>query len=210
MPLLPALVPVELLVPVTLIRPSTAVTDPAPRLDAGRRTGAGRPLPVAGKVMVPAPPVEMLAAGQDRCHGRRPCAVALADAGDRDIAGAGRDMPQLVTYPLSEPPVPPPVPFRVMLPAPVLVIAAVWLMPKLLVPLELPPVPVIEIAPPLPLMALADVDAIVVAARAAIVAAGAGDGDGAAAGRLDAVGDIQVHAIIAAARARAAAGAVEA
>jgi hypothetical protein len=37
-----------------------------------------------------------------------------------------------------------------MLPAPVLLMAAPWLIPKLLRPLELPPVPVIEIAPPEP------------------------------------------------------------
>jgi hypothetical protein len=37
-----------------------------------------------------------------------------------------------------------------MLPAPVLVTAALSRMPRLLEPLELPPVPVTEIAPPLP------------------------------------------------------------
>ena len=47
-------------------------------------------------------------------------------------------------------PLPPPVPFSVMLPVPVLVTAATWKMPKLPRPLELPPVPVIEIAPPEP------------------------------------------------------------
>ena len=47
-------------------------------------------------------------------------------------------------------PVPPPVPFRVMLPVPVSEMDPVWLIPLLDDPLELPPVPVIEIAPPLP------------------------------------------------------------
>jgi hypothetical protein len=36
-----------------------------------------------------------------------------------------------------------------MEPAPVLVTAPPWVMPKLLLPLELPPVPVMETAPPL-------------------------------------------------------------
>ena len=59
-------------------------------------------------------------------------------------------MREPVTKPSSSGPVPPPVPIRVMLPAPILVIAAFWVMPQLLPPLELPPVPVIETAPPLP------------------------------------------------------------
>ena len=56
----------------------------------------------------------------------------------------------LLERPLSKEPVPPPVPLSVMVPVPVLVMAPLWLIPKLLAPLELPPVPVIEIAVPEP------------------------------------------------------------
>ena len=69
------------------------------------------------------------------------------NAGERDVAGARRDRRRsreadfggagAAAGAVS-----------VMLPAPVLLTAPFWRMPKFWLPLELPPVPVIEIAPP--------------------------------------------------------------
>ena len=63
-----------------------------------------------------------------------PVAVALAVPVSEIVGGVGeKPLPRLMRAPLKRPtswaPLPPPVPLRVMLPDPVLLTAAVWLMP---------------------------------------------------------------------------------
>jgi hypothetical protein len=101
-------------------------------------------------VMVPLPAV-LIALPEDRKTPLLDPPVAVVPAVPvREIDPVPALMAAKLRMPNVLLPVPAPTPFSVMLPVPVLVMSAVWLMPLFCVPLELPPVPVIEIAPPPP------------------------------------------------------------